>query len=110
MDSLMTNVHVGCPVKIFKENQKYMLGFAWVIPNELQLYEVFPGVSMVDTVEKNNKEWRPLLTVGRKDSNGKMFIFLDVSCLINKVGYFGGYLVLSCLHWFEKKYLRKFAL
>ena len=52
----MTNVHVGCPVKIFKENQKYMLGFAWVIPNELQLYEVFPGVSMVDTVEKNNKE------------------------------------------------------
>ena len=45
--------------------------------NELRLFDSFPNVIMVDTVEKTNNEKRPILTVGGKDSNGKMFIFLQ---------------------------------
>ena len=52
------------------------MGFAWVIPSELRLFEAFPNVIMVDTVEKTNNKERPLLTVGGKDFNGKIFIFL----------------------------------
>ena len=76
MESLMTNVRVGRSAKKLQENQKYMMGFAWVIPNELRLFKSFPNVIMVDTAEKTNNEKRPLLTVGGKDSNRKMFIFL----------------------------------
>ena len=74
----MTNVRVGRSAKDLDENQKYMMGFAWVIPSELRLFEYFPNVIMVDTVEKTNNEKRPLLTVGGKDSNGKMFIFFTM--------------------------------
>ena len=52
------------------------MGFAWVIPSELRLFEAFPNIIMVHTLEKIYNEKRPLLTVGRKDSNGKMFIFI----------------------------------
>ena len=76
MESLMTNVRVGRSAKNLQDNQKYMKGFAWVIPSELRLFESFPNVIMVDTVEKTNNKKRPLLTVGGEDSNGKMFIFL----------------------------------
>ena len=56
MESLMTNVRVGRSAKNLEDNQKYMMGFAWVIPNELRLFECFPNVIMVDTVEKTNNE------------------------------------------------------
>ena len=72
----MTNVRVSRSTKNLEDNQKYMMGFAWVIPNELRLFESFANIIMVDSVEKTNNEKRPLLTVGGKDSNGKMFIFL----------------------------------
>ena len=55
-----------------------MMGFAWVIPDELKLLEAFPQVVYIDTTEKTNNEKRPLLTLGAKDSNGKVFIFLRV--------------------------------
>ena len=51
-------------------------GFAWVTPGELCMFEAFPNVTMVDIVEKTNNEKQPLFTVGGKDSNGKIFIFL----------------------------------
>ena len=54
-----------------------MMGFAWVMLVELQMFESFPSVIMVDTVEKTNNEKRPLFTVEGRDSNGKMFIFLQ---------------------------------
>ena len=73
MELLMTNVRVGRSAKNLQDNQN-MMGFAWVIPSELRLFEAFPNVIMVDTVKKTNNEKRPLLTVGGKDSNGKMFI------------------------------------
>ena len=72
----MTNVRIGRSSKNLEENQKYLMGFAWVIPSELRLFEALPNVIMVDTIEKTNNEKRPLLTVGGEDSNGKMFIFL----------------------------------
>ena len=75
MESLMTNVRIGRLVKNLQENQKYMMGFTWVIPSELRLFESFQNIIMVDTVEKTNNDKRALLTAGVKDSNGKMFIF-----------------------------------
>ena len=48
----------------------------WVNSDELSLIEAFPEVIMVDTTEKINNKNRPLLTVGDKDSNGKIIIFL----------------------------------
>ena len=42
---------------------------------EIADYIDMKNVIMVDTVEKTNNKKRPLLTVGAKDSNGKMFIF-----------------------------------
>ena len=77
MESLKTNVRMGRSAKNLEDNQKYIMGFAWVMTNELRLFDSFPNVIMVDTVEKTNNEKRPILTVGGKDSNGKMFIFLQ---------------------------------
>ena len=37
---------------------------------------MFPEVIIVDTVFSTNNESRPLLTIGDKDSMGKMFIIL----------------------------------
>ena len=74
----MTNVRIGRSAKNLEENQNYMMGFVWVIPSELRLFEAFPNVIMVNTVEKNNNKKRPWLTVGGKDSNGKMFFFFAV--------------------------------
>ena len=39
MESLMTNVRVGRSAKNLQENQTYMMGLSWVIPNELRLFE-----------------------------------------------------------------------
>ena len=78
MDSLKNNVNYGRIAMSLKEDQKYMMAFAWVNPKELYLLQVFPEVIMIDTTEKTNNEKRHLLTAGGKDSNGKMFIFLRV--------------------------------
>ena len=78
MDKLKNNVNFGRVAMELKQEQKYMMSFAWVNPKELYLLEAFPEVIFVDTTEKTNNEKRPLLTAGGKDSNGKMFIFLRV--------------------------------
>ena len=62
------------------------MGFTWVILSELRLFEAFSNVIMDDTVEKTNNEKRPLLPVGGKDSNGKMFIFLQCFMKTTKLG------------------------
>ena len=76
VELLMINVRVDRSAKNLEDNKKYMMGFTRVIPGELYLSEVFPNVIMVDTVEKTKNEKQPLFTIGGKDSNGKMFIFL----------------------------------
>ena len=78
MNKLKNNVNFGRVAMDLKDEQKYMMSFAWVNPKELYLLEAFPEVIMVDTTEKTNNEKRPLLTAGGKDSNGNMFIFLRV--------------------------------
>ena len=59
-----------------KPHHKYMISFSWVTPSEKEKCNLFPEVMTVDTVFGTNNENRPLLTMGGKDSNGKMFIFL----------------------------------
>ena len=58
------------------EQQKLMMGFAWVLPCERRLFEMFPEVLTVDCTSDTNNESRPLLTMNGKDSNGKMFTVL----------------------------------
>ena len=43
---------------------------------EQKLFHHFPGVICVDTVNKTNKDKRPLLTLSGRGTHGKMFIFL----------------------------------
>ena len=52
------------------------MGFAWVLPCERLLFEMFPEVLTVDCTSDTNNESRPLLTMNGKDSNGKMFTVL----------------------------------
>ena len=52
LESLMKNVIVGRLAKHLGDNQKYMMRFASVIPSELNMFEAFPNVIMVDTVEQ----------------------------------------------------------
>ena len=76
MDSLEDNVDFGRIAHGLQSDHKYMMGFAWVIPDELKLLEAFPQVVYIDTTEKTNNEKTPLLTLGAKNSNSKVFIFL----------------------------------
>lgn len=78
IDSLKQHVNHGRVASSLTSEHKYMMGFAWVVPSEILLLEAFPHVVYIDTTEKTNNEKRPLLTVGAKDSNGKVFIFLRV--------------------------------
>ena len=76
LDSVKNNIDFGRVASGMDSHQKYMMGFAWLIPAEIHLLEAFPHVIMIDTTEKTNNEKRPLLTAGGKDSNGNCFIFL----------------------------------
>ena len=58
------------------DHHKYMIAFAWVTPSEREKFNLFPEVITVDTLAGTNNETRPMLALGGKDSNGKMFIFL----------------------------------
>ena len=78
MGKLQSNVSLGKTSLNLNQEQKYMMSFAWVNPDEVSLLEAFPEVIMIDTTEKTNNEKRSLLTASGKDSNGKMFIFLRV--------------------------------
>ena len=91
MDSVKNNIDFGRVASGMDSHQKYMMGFAWLIPAEIHLLEAFPHVIMIDTTEKTNNEKRPLLTAGGKDSNGNFLYFCVVSCQINKLGCFDGY-------------------
>ena len=54
------------------------MSFAWFTTDELKLLEVFLQVAYIDTTVKTNNETIPSLTLGAKDSNCKVFIFLRV--------------------------------
>ena len=75
-DSLNSFISNGRIDMKLQDHHKYMIAFAWVNPVERERFNLFPEVPKVDTVFGTNNENRPLLTMGRKDSNGKMFVFL----------------------------------
>lgn len=78
MEKLKDNILFGRTAMGLNDNPKKMISFAWVYPKELYSLETFPEVIMIDPTEKNTNEKMPLLTTGGKESNGKMFIFLNV--------------------------------
>ena len=75
-ESLNSFISNGKMAMKLQDHHKYMIAFAWVNTFERERFNLFPEVVTVDTVAGTNNENRPLLTMGGKDSNGKMFIFL----------------------------------
>ena len=59
-----------------QDHHKYLIAYEWLNPVERERFNLFPEVLTVDTVAGTNNENRPLLIMGGKDSNGKLFIFL----------------------------------
>ena len=75
-ESLSTFLVTGQRAQNLDSTQKYVIALAWILPKERQLFNIFPEVITVDTVHSTNNKTRPMLTIGGKDSNGKMFIIL----------------------------------
>ena len=60
------------------KQQLLLMALAWVLPLERDMFTLFPEVITVDCTTDTNTESRPLLTMGGKDADGKVFIFLRV--------------------------------
>jgi hypothetical protein len=58
------------------EDQILMIAFAFVMPEELRMFDTFPQVMHIDCTADTNNEQRPLLTVSGRDSSNKMFTVL----------------------------------
>lgn len=58
------------------DNQDVMLAIVWVLPKSKQLFRAYPEVLFIDGTHKTNYENRPLVTMGVKDSKGRMQIIL----------------------------------
>eukprot|EP00978_Attheya_sp_CCMP212_P018362 scaffold50129_cov49-Attheya_sp.AAC.1 len=58
------------------ENEKVLVGVAWVAEDEQRLFHCFPEVSFVDTTSQTNNELQPLLIMCGKDSDAKPFVTL----------------------------------
>ena len=57
-------------------NQDVLLAIVWVLPNGKQLFRAYSEVLFIDGTHKTNYENRPLITMGIKDSDGKMQVIL----------------------------------
>ena len=55
---------------------QFMMAFAWTLPPEKLMFELFPHVVYVDTTADTNKEGRPLLTMSGKDSSSRVFTII----------------------------------
>ena len=53
-----------------------LMAIAWVLPEERQLFQMFPETILIDCTFHTNNEKRPLLTLTGKDRNSKIFTFL----------------------------------
>ena len=80
------------------------MALAWVLPKERDMFTLFPEVITVDCTADTNNESRPLLTMGGKDANGKVFIFLRVFLPNEKGGFFVGYSTLCYTNFFIRIY------
>ena len=81
--------------KAFKiiDEQRYLMPFTWVLPEEAFIFRLLPEVVTVDVVTSMNNEKRPLFTMCGKTTHGKMFSFMRVFLLYEKIGYFAGFFV-----------------
>ena len=52
------------------------MAFAWTIPSERKMIDLFPSVIYVYTTCDTNNEGRPLLSMSGKDSHSRVFTFL----------------------------------
>ena len=59
-------------LSVLKE-QQFMMAFAWSIPEEKKIFELFPSVLFVDTTCDTNNEGRPLLSINGKDTSSRTF-------------------------------------
>ena len=57
-------------------DQSLMIAIAFVQPEELKMFQLFPFVMHIDCTADTNVEQRPLLTVCGRTSHGKMFTIL----------------------------------
>lgn len=73
--TMKENINKGRQAKKLLPHHKYMMGFCWMLPDELTLLEAFSHVIFVDITEKTNNKKCPLLIAGFKDSNGNTIIF-----------------------------------
>jgi len=60
------------------DNQRLLVGLAWIYRDEQRLFRLFPKVVHVDATSHTNNEKRLLLTFTGRTSEGHTFIFLRV--------------------------------
>jgi len=58
-------------------DQSLMMGLSWVLKDEVNFFRLYPEVIFCDVIVHVNKDDCPSLTCTGKDSNGKMFTFLQ---------------------------------
>ena len=61
---------------ILSHDQELMLACAWIIPEEKQMFTLYPYVLHVDVTAQTNNENRPLLVVTGQDADGEFFTVL----------------------------------
>ena len=52
---------------------QFMMAFAWTVPMEKLMFELFSSIIYVDTTADTNNEGRPLLTMAGKDTSSRLF-------------------------------------
>jgi hypothetical protein len=60
------------------DTQKLLIGFGWVLPEELQKFRMHPEVLHFDAMKGTNKEKLTLLTICGRNTPGKMYTLMRV--------------------------------
>ena len=60
------------------ETNRYLMAFAWAVPEEAFLFRLFPEIVTVDVVKSTNNEKRPLFIMCGGKYHGKMFTIMRV--------------------------------
>eukprot|EP00957_Ditylum_brightwellii_P154929 11791504-Ditylum_brightwellii.AAC.1 len=60
------------------DDQKLLIGAAWVLEHKKRYFTMFPNVLMVDTTQQTHNERRPLATFVGKRLDGLTFVSMRV--------------------------------
>ena len=91
------------------DESRYLMAFAWVVPEEMFLFSLFPEVVSVDVVKSTNNENGHYLRCVVRPPMGKCSLSCEFSYHMKKRGYSAGYSVLhyhDCLvnqQWIKSK-------